>query len=111
MIRVTTTNGNSLVNGIYNAIRSGSVVTWKANADGYITHSAASGQWENKAWFKPRIVEGGVIFNIFRPQGMSISKEVYAIYHGRCAEMLLAHFDTWLSAIMITALAGEGDVV
>jgi hypothetical protein len=111
MVRVTSLAPEDLLRGIRAAIEDGTIQTWESTSKGYFTHTASSGQWKNKAWLKPTTDEKGVTFNISRPKDGRVSKEVYAIYHGRFAEMLLAHFDTEIGFVRLTALAGDGDLV
>jgi hypothetical protein len=111
MVRVYAEDGEQLLNNIKSAIANGDITTWEATSQGSFTHTASSGQWKNKAWFRPTIDDKGIVFNIIRPKGGKVSKEVYAVYHGRLSEMLLAHFDAELSIIRLTALATEGDIV
>jgi len=111
MVKVITSGPTELLVAIRKAISDGTVATWDSTPQGSITHTAASGQWKNKAWFRGVVGDDGIIFNIIRPKGSNVSSEVYAIYHGRLAEMLLAHFDASIESIEITSLAGDGDVV
>jgi hypothetical protein len=111
MVRVFAANPEKLLDAIRKAIDAGDITTWQASSLGSFTHTAASGQWKNQAWLRPSVDEKGIIFNIIRPKGGKVSKEVYAVYHGRFSEMLLAHFDAELSAIRLTALAAEGDII
>ncbi|MGA7849747.1 MAG: hypothetical protein WCA13_11630 [Terriglobales bacterium] len=106
-----TANPDDLLRAIEKAIANGDITTWQETSQGSFTHTPASGQWKNQAWFRPSIDEKGIVFNIIRPKGSKVSKEAYAVYHGRFSEMLLAHFDADLSAIRLTALAAEGDLV
>lgn len=55
--------------------------------------------------------EGYLKFYIVRPKGANISKEVYAVYHGRFAEMLLRHFDDRCQSITASAMAEAKDLV
>jgi hypothetical protein len=57
--------------------------------DGDLTH--APEQWRNKAWFRPSVEAGVLVFRILGQQSVAMTTEVYAIYHGQLIEMLLAH--------------------
>jgi len=111
MLTVKTAQANNLLDRIHKQITNGKIETWESTGSGSFTHTAASGQWKNKAWFRPSVGAGEIVFNIVRPKGGKVSKEVYAVYHGRFSEMLLAHFDDDISEIRLTALAGKGDLV
>lgn len=110
-LTVYTTHPRALVNALLKAIDDGAIDTWETTDRRHITHSPA--QWRCKAWMKlPKdIGEDTVRFTIIRPKGKSISKSVYAVYHGRFAEMLLSHFDTKITRIEISSLASQGDIV
>src|SRR5437762_168405 len=95
---VSTGEGNALLKAIFKAIDDKKVVTWgytQVGAVKYFTHTAT--QWDQKAWFQPSFQSDGLRFYIVPPQGKSVSREAYAIYHGRLVEMLLAHFDSKFS--------------
>jgi hypothetical protein len=111
MVKVFAASPQELLAAIGREIDNGEITTWEMTSQGSFTHTPASGQWKNKAWLRPTIGDKSIVFNIIRPKGGNVSKEVYAVYHGRFSEMLLAHFDAELTAIRLTALAAEGDVV
>jgi len=109
MVMVFTQNPTELLFNIRTGINRGEVRTWSVSSKGYFTSS--SDIWRNHAWFKPTTNEKRIVFNIIRPKGRHVSTEVYAVYHGRFSEMLLAHFESQLTVIRLTALAVEGDIV
>ena len=90
-IYARTADPQGLVDKIKDYINKGKIDTWKYDSDGDFTHSAS--QWNQKAWFRPRIESDRVVFGILGNTKSTMTKEVYAIYHGRFIEMLLAHFD------------------
>lgn len=98
-----------LLDEIKTSIRSGSVETWQLDSDGDFTH--APEQWRSKAWLRPQIEEDKLVFIILAPKDTRISRAVYAVYHGRFIEMLLAHFDKKFRLAWATALPASGDVV
>jgi hypothetical protein len=111
-LTVSTSSPQTLLNGIKKAIDDKKVLTWGyKEVDGvrYYTHIAD--QWNKLAWFKALIQPPGLVFNIVPPKGKGVSTEVYAIYHGRFAEMLLAHFDHQFSEARASAMARAGDIV
>jgi hypothetical protein len=95
MIFLPTPNPADLLKKIKNAIDRGSIKTWKYDGDGDFTHTAD--QWNQKAWLRPILAPSSLNLHIVRPQGVQISKLVYAIYHGRFIEMVLHHFDSDIS--------------
>ncbi|MGA2958656.1 MAG: hypothetical protein ABSF48_23375 [Thermodesulfobacteriota bacterium] len=108
-IVVTTDKPNGLLSAIRSAIDTGEVKTWEYDKDGDFTHSAE--QWKLKAWLRPKLEDERIIFHILPPQGIALSRTVYAVYHGRFIEMLLTHFDTLFDRAVTTALATHGDIV
>jgi hypothetical protein len=108
-VRVFTGNPSVLMRSIRSSIADGSVVTWSIDSDGDFTHSPD--QWKNRAWFRPRILDDRIIFNILGPKSKTLTRTEYAVFHGRLIEMLLTHFDERLTRATATALPVEGDIV
>jgi hypothetical protein len=108
-IRVSTTQPSSLLAAIKKAIDARHVDTWSYDSDGDFTHTPV--QWAKKAWLRPTLQSGALVLNILHPTGVSLSKEVYGVYHGRFIEMLLAHFDDKFGDAQATAAAAVGDRV
>jgi hypothetical protein len=90
-VRVFCDNPRALLSKIRSAIEDGSIDTWSIDSDGDFTH--APDQWKFKAWLSPRVLDDRIIFNILGQKSKKMSRTVYAVYHGRFIEMLLAHFD------------------
>lgn len=107
-IIIKTTDAKKLLIELKKAIEEKQIDTWLYN-DGYFTHSPE--QWKFKAWFKPQVLEGELKFGIIPPKDKSISSSIYAIYHGRFIEMMLAHFDKDFSNISATALIVPPDYI
>jgi hypothetical protein len=100
---------NKLLTSLKKAIDEKHITTWSYDKDGDFTHTAE--QWKNKAWLRPEVRSDRLAFIIIKPQKAKLSKEVYAIYHGRFLESMLAHFDTIFTRGTATALATEEDRV
>ena len=109
MITISASNPNALLAAIKKAIDDREVQTWTYDSDGDFTHSAQ--QWNNQAWLRPSVQAGALTMNIMPPQAKNISSEVYAVYHGRFVEMVLAHFDSRFTAASATALPAVTDRV
>jgi len=90
-ITFNTPDPRGLLAALKKAIDDRHVVTWAYDRDGDFTH--ATEQWRNKAWLRPKFGNGALRFGIIKPNDQNISKEMYAIYHGRFIESMLAHFD------------------
>ncbi len=108
-VRVFCNNPQQLLGQIKGKIREGTIETWLVDSDGDLTHSPQ--QWKDKAWFRPVVESDKLIFRILSPRGVRMSKEVYAVFHGRLIEMLLAHFDVKFSRVTATALPSDGDLI
>jgi hypothetical protein len=109
MISFSTTKPKTLLAAIKSAIDKGHITTWSYDSDGDFTHS--TNQWARKAWMRPRIAADEALrFNIVFPRDEIADREIYAIYHGRFGEMMLAHFDSEFSRISATAQLVSGDL-
>jgi len=107
-ISVSSPNSTALLEAIKKSIREGRVTTWEYS-NGYFTHTPP--QWRGRAFLRPSTYGGELLLNIIRPTGTSISTEVYAVYHGRFIEMLLAHFDNLFDSVQASAMVATGDLV
>ncbi len=90
-------------------IDQGHIVTWKYDQDGDFTHN--TDQWRNRAWLRPEVLTGQLLLHIMPPKSSTLSREVYAIYHGRFIEAMLAHCDTLFFAAAASALATNSDQI
>lgn len=106
-IIITNSDPSTLLKKIYKAIDDKNVVTWSYDKDKDLTHKTI--QWENKAWFNPQVYPNELRFGILGQEGIELSTEVYAIYHGRFIEMLLAHFDSEFGHAIATSQKTEPD--
>ncbi len=108
-IIVSTDNPSGLLSAMKRAVDDDKIATWSYDGDGDFTHTAD--QWRQRAWLRPKIGEGRIVFNIVPPRAKTISRIVYGIYHGRFIEMLLNHFDERFTRASATALPTVGDRV
>lgn len=110
MIAISTTKPHGLLASLKAAIDSRKIETWTYYRNGDFTHSPM--QWNRKAFMRPSIVPGSELrFAIVCPKGGSVGTEVYAIYHGRFAEMMLAHFDEAFELAAASAMPKPGDIL
>lgn len=79
-----------MLNDFKNKIRQGHIVTWSYDAhhDVFIHETE---QWRHKAYLRPVIEIGGLGFNLLGHRSVLTTQEVYAIYHGRFIESMIAH--------------------
>ena len=109
-IRFVTGTPKKLLSSFKAAIDDGRVVTWGYDNDNDFTHTAP--QWKGRAWLRPRFEEGKVLkFSIVRPNNSKVTSEVYAIYHGRIIESMLAHCDNLFSEATASAYPDGNDLV
>jgi len=108
-IRVFCDEPTALLTEIKRAIANDVVVTWAVDGDGDFTHTPE--QWRYLAWFRPRILEDRIIFNIIGSRKKRLSRATYGVYHGRFIEMLLTHFDKKFERVSATALAEKSDII
>lgn len=106
---VYTSRPNALNSKIHEAIvKNKSIQTWDFDEQGRLIHVTSSGQWEKEATVTTTVLPNtGLLFAIQGPDNKILQKRAYAIYLGRLAEMLLAHFDKDFTVIQITALVEE----
>ncbi len=107
-ITVATDDPRGLLDAIKASIKESRIETWQFK-DGYFTHTPE--QWRYKAFLKPSIGVQVLTLNIIRPKDARVSAEVYAVYHGRFIEMLLAHFDRTFGSASASAIATAEDLV
>lgn len=108
-IHIKTNNPRQLLNLIVDLVKDGNIQTWSVDNDGDFTHDVP--QWKYKAWLTPTIIDEELIFGIIPPRANPISTTIYAVYHGRFAEMLLAHLDKEFIEIRTTALPTSFDII
>ncbi|MDP3493823.1 MAG: hypothetical protein Q8R82_11965 [Hyphomonadaceae bacterium] len=106
-IIITNANPAELLKEIYKAIDEKKIITWSYDKDKDFTHATA--QWENKAWFRSKIYDNELRFGIYGQKNIELTKEIYAIYHGRFIEMLLAHFDSKFGHAIATSKKTDPD--
>jgi hypothetical protein len=98
-VRAFTDDANGLLTRIKKLIDQGHIQTWAYDAEGDFTHTAASGQWENKAWFRPQVKSDMLRMVILNSKRVTFTREIFAVYHGRFIEMLTSHVsDRYTSA-------------
>lgn len=108
-IYIKTENPQRLVDRIKECIDNHSIETWIYDSDGDFTHSVE--QWKFRAWIRPYVESGRIVFGIICRNDKNLSVTEYAVYHGRFVEMLLRHFDKTCLAVEVTPLATNYDII
>ena len=106
-IRVSANNPSDLVTKLKELIDRKRIKTWSYDDKGYFTHTAE--QWIHRAWFTPTVLTSEVVFNILGVTDVTMTKVVYAVYHGRFIETLLSHLDTQMLSCSASSLPDEED--
>jgi hypothetical protein len=101
-IRFFTSDAAGLLAAIKRKIAAGDIVTWAIDRDGDFTHTSNGGQWENRAYLRPKLMDDRLLFNIIIQKAESQKREVYAVYHGRFIEMAIAHVFNLFSTAVAT---------
>ena len=98
-----------LWDGLKGKLEKGEIDTWMMDSDGDFTHRPV--QWVKRAWFRKSKASSAneLVFGLIGREDENMSKGIYAVYHGRFAEMLLTYFDEEIETVEISSLA-EVDV-
>jgi hypothetical protein len=108
-INVETSNPQGLLDAIKSKIDQKHIQTWEYDKDGDFTHSAA--QWNKRAWLRPSVGLGSLKLTTLPTVNGNVTTELYAIFHGRFIEMLLAHFDGSFTNAEASAMPMGADIV
>ena len=101
-------DGFDIKDKIISNIRSGIISTWEYDKYGDFTHVPY--QWRNEAWMSyiDTDDDNNAKFGIVSRNDRELTKIIYSIYHGRFAEMLLTHFDSYILHIIISSKLVRG---
>ena len=103
MITITTKNApGQLVEKINTLIKNKRITTWDIDDENdYILNID---EYRYKAWMSidDRIEGNTLFFCIIESRKYALTKEIYAVYHCKFAEMLLEYFDTEIDNLQIT---------
>lgn len=106
---VKTSNPHGLLTEIKKAIDTKSIQTWSYDSEGDFTHTPE--QWQFKGWMTPKVYQGELHFGFLGHRDVVTTKLIYAVYHGRLAEMLLNHFDDKFSNVQATSMPTSLDKI
>jgi hypothetical protein len=106
---VKTSDPQGLLSNIKKEIDTNSIVTWSYDSDGDFTHTPE--QWQYKGWMRAKIYQGEIHFGFLGNKVANTTKLIYAVYHGRFAEMLLNHFDDKFSNVQATSMPTNLDKI
>jgi hypothetical protein len=106
-INFATPNANALLNAFKKAIDDKEVVTWAYDEDGDFTHTPE--QWKYHAWLRPVVYNGRLTMRFLGHNSEVTTWEVYAVYHGRFVESMVAHCNTLFSAATVPSQPTSDD--
>lgn len=92
-VRIKAKQPAALLKAIRNAIDKGEIVTWSYDSDGDFTHTPE--QFRGKAWLRPIVLNDELQLLILRNKKIPPTRGIYAVFHGRFLEELLAHFPSY----------------
>lgn len=94
---------SDILTDIYQKIDDNKIRTWDYDNDGDFTQKNT--QWASDAWMTVYEENQGVVkVGIIGRLEDKMSKQLYAIYHSRFAEMLLSYYDEAVIKIEITSM-------
>lgn len=96
---VKTRYPEDFINQVKKRIDDQEIDTWQYDDDGDFTHTAL--QWKNHAWFRPYPEDNKLVFGILGRKDSLLSISEYGIYHGRFVEMLMSHFSSEITEVLI----------
>ena len=108
MISIYAAQPAILLQNLKKAARQLQIPPWECDEEGDFTQSRVKEQ--RKAWLRPSAGGNVLNFSFLGPQDVALEKGVYALYHGRFLEMLLAGFADQFAEASITAQPDGSDL-
>lgn len=104
-IILETRNAEELSDEILQRIVCKDIRTWIIDDDGDFT--SANSIWGYRAWLRMNVEDNRIVFGIISSKRFLMTKELYGVYHGRFAAMLLAYFDDHIQHLTLTPNADD----
>jgi len=82
-------NPAALLAAFKSAIDKREAVTWSYDKNGDFTHTPE--QWRYRGWLRPSLSSGRLTMSFLGRKDEITTWEVYAVYHGRFIESMIAH--------------------
>ncbi|EKS31078.1 hypothetical protein [Afipia felis] len=86
----------------------GRIETWHQSDDG-VSYTHKDKDWKERAWFRPRVENDKLTFNIIRSSDWDASAAVYSFYHSEIIETFLRYLDLRFEGAIITPRCSDGD--
>ncbi len=106
-ITFETSNPSNLLSTFKRLIAARHVQTWSCDADGDFTHTPD--QWRNKAFLRPSVQSGRLVFTMLGNTRVVTTWEIYAVYQGRFIEAMISHCHDSFSTAAATANPSTSD--
>jgi len=100
-IIVKTENPEGLLREIKRAIDEGSTELWSYDSSGDFSHTPD--RWINRAWLRPELGEGELLFGILGTKDEGMTTSLYSAYHAYFIEFLLTYLDKYFVTAAATA--------
>lgn len=102
---------SDLIHNINEKIDNNEIRVWEYDDEGDYTHTST--QWNKKSWFRYILPQEGdtwhLKFAIIGHNQNPMTRDLYGIYHGRFAEMLLTYYDRVIESFTITPQRDPAD--
>jgi hypothetical protein len=100
MLTFITNDPQRLLRSYKKAIQDGHVQTWEMSGDDF-AHTPE--QFRFKAWMRPIVTPAGLVIAMVGRNDERISRGIYAVFHGRFSESVLAHCDDLFESCVASA--------
>lgn len=98
-------NPRSLIDKVKEDIDRKNIDTWSYDNEGDFTHNRP--QWNCSAWMRPHINDDSrynLSFGFIGNSTVITTTTLYAVYHARFLEMLLAHYDEEVTGFYVSSM-------
>ena len=100
-IIVKTENPEGLLNEIKRAIDERTTELWSYDSAGDFSHTPD--RWINRAWLRPEVGDGELLFGILGTKDAGMTASLYSAYHAYFIEFLLTNLDKYFVTAAATA--------
>ncbi len=108
MIIVYTAHPNALLSSLRALIDDGKTHWWSYDDDGDFSMLINN---DRMAYMRPRARDDRLVFSFLGSARHITTKQAYATYHTRLAQVLLEHLDESFDSLTITSDASESDML
>ena len=98
---IKTENPLGLLAEIKRGIDARDVEDWSYDESGDFTYTPE--KWVNRAWLRPEVGEGELLFGILGTKDAGMTASLYSVYHSQFIDILLMYFDKHFTTAAATA--------